>query len=352
MAGVGDAAAWIAFRTANGDVRGRALLAERDPASAAHDATTLAEARDELARITAAGARAVTLDDPEYPPLLRQLRDAPLYLTARGEPLVDGPAVAIVGARRATPYGLDVARRLAEGLADAGVTVVSGMARGIDGAAHEGALAARGRTVAVLGCGIDVVYPPEHRELAERIAASGTLLAERPVGSPPLPKHFPARNRILAGMTQGTVVVEAAERSGSLITARLANEAGREVFAVPGRIDSQLSGGAHLLIREGAMLVTSVDDILAEIAPALRARASRPQAGSDPEPSGPPEASGLLAALAGGAAGVDELIRATQRSAPEILAILLDLELRGAIRQLPGRQFELTGRFAGAGALQ
>ena len=352
MAGVGDAAAWIAFRSAYGDVRGRTLLATGGPSAAAIESAELAAARDELARVAAVGARVVALDDPEYPPLLRQLRDAPLCLTARGEPLVEAPAVAIVGARRATAYGLDVARGLAEGLADAGVTVVSGLARGIDGAAHEGALAARGRTVAVLGCGIDVVYPPEHRKLAERVAASGTLLTERPVGTPPLPTHFPARTRILAGMTQGTVVIEAAERSGSLITARLANEGGREVFAVPGRIDSPLSFGAHLLIREGATLVASVDGILAEIAPALRARGTGPSSGPQAESDGSPAAVTLLRALAAGAVGVDGLIRATELSASEILALLLDLELRGAVRQLPGRQFELTGRFAGGGALQ
>jgi DNA processing protein len=352
MVGVDEAAAWIALRGALGDVRGRRLLeAGGRPADGA-DAAALREARAEVARVTSARARVVGLDDPEYPSLLRHLRDAPLYLTARGEPLVEGPAVAIVGARRATPYGLDVARQLAEGLAHAGVTVVSGLARGIDAAAHEGALAARGRTVAVLGSGIDVVYPPEHRELAGRVMASGTLLSERPVGTAPLPAHFPARNRILAGMTQGTVVVEAAERSGSLITARLANDHGREVFAVPGRIDSPLSAGAHLMIREGAVLTTGVDDILAEIAPALRARGSEPPADSNATPGGRSEVDAVLEALAAGAVGIDELIRATERSSPELLALLLDLELRGVVRKLPGRHYQLTGRFAGGGALQ
>jgi DNA processing protein len=230
------------------------------------------------------------------------------------------------------------------------VTVVSGLARGIDGAAHEGALAGRGRTVAVLGSGIDVVYPAEHRGLAERVVASGTLVSERPVGAPPHPGHFPARNRILAGMTQGTVVIEAAERSGSLISARLANENGREVFAVPGRIDSPLSFGTHLLIRQGATLTTTVDDILAEIAPALRARAGGSPARGDGVSQMPNDR--LLEALASGSLGVDELIRATGLSAAEILAQMLDLELRGAVRRMPGRHFELTGRFAGGGRLQ
>jgi DNA processing protein len=308
-----------------------------------------------MERIAAAGARLVSLSAPEYPALLRELRDAPLCLIARGEPLVDGPAVAIVGARRATPYGRAIARELAEGLAHAGVTVVSGLARGIDGAAHEGALAARGRTVAVLGSGIDVVYPPEHAELAERVTAAGTLLSERPIGAAPVAAHFPARNRILAGMTQGTVGVEAADRSGSLNTARLANESGREVFAVPGRIDSPLAFGSHLLIRDGATLVRSVDDVLAEIAPALRGRAGRPPAAAGEwgaAADGSTKEAALLEALAGGSLGVDELIRATGRPAAEIIAEVLDLELRGAIRQLPGHQFELTGRFAGGGRLQ
>jgi DNA processing protein len=226
--------------------------------------------------------------------------------------------------------------------------VVSGLARGIDGAAHEGALTARGCTVAVLGSGIDVIYPREHRGLAERVVDAGTLLSERPVGAAPLASHFPARNRILAGMTQGTVVIEAAERSGSLITARLANESGREVFAVPGRIDSPLSFGAHLMIREGATLVRDLDDVLEQITPALRARAGESGGMAEVEDSG---AARLLALLAGGAVAVDDLIRSSGRPAPEILAAMLDFELRGVVRQLPGRQFQLTGRFAGVGGL-
>ncbi len=372
MAGVEEAAAWIVLRAAPGvgDVAGRALLdrfvtplavREATPKSLAaagcrpatitglHDAGALADARAEVARIAAAGARLVALDDPEYPPLLRQLHDAPLYLIARGTPVVAAPAVAIVGSRRATSYGCEMARGLAEGLAHAGVTVVSGLARGIDGAAHEGALAARGSTVAVLGSGIDVIYPPEHGALAERVIAAGTLLSERPMGSAPLPSHFPARNRILAGMTQGTIVVEAAERSGSLITARLANESGREVFAVPGRIDSSLSFGAHLLIRDGATLVRSVDDVLEQITPALRARAGGLTVAGGSSEGGD---SGVLQMLEGGPHAVDDLIRASGRPAAEVLAEVLDLELRGMVRRLPGRQLERTTRFAGVGVFQ
>jgi DNA processing protein len=379
MAGVEDAAWWVALRATPGigDVVGRRLcerfggpcevlavtpedlVAAGCPAAAAGElgrAATLRAAEREVARIRDAGARVVGLAAAEYPALLRELYDAPLYLIAKGRPLTAEPAVAIVGARRATPYGLAIARQLAEGLAHAGVAVVSGLARGIDGAAHEGALAARGSTFAVLGSGIDVIYPREHAELAERIVAGGTLLSERPVGTAPLAGHFPARNRILAGMSRGTVVIEAAERSGSLITARLANESGREVFAVPGRVDSPLSHGAHLLIREGATLVRAVDDVLDEIVPALRARALL-EASSAGAPSGTVADVGrvtalVLEALAAGPASVDEIIEASGLSASEILASVLDLELRGVLREVAGRQFQLTGRFAGVSGLQ
>lgn len=378
MAGVDEAAGWVAVRSAPGigDVLGRRLCerfggplgvlaaapddlvaAGCKPAAAAHlgRSATRAEAAREVERVTAVGARVVGLDDAEYPPLLRELYDAPLHLIAKGVPFEIGPALAIVGARRATPYGLTVARELAEGLAHAGVAVVSGLARGVDGAAHEGALAARGTTVAVLGSGINVVYPREHAELAERIVASGTLVSERPVGTAPLAAHFPARNRILAGMTRGTVVIEAAEQSGSLITARLANESGREVFAVPGRVDSPLSEGAHRLIREGATLVRTVDDLLEQIAPVLadRGGSGRAPAGAAVRLAGAdPTAERILRALAAGPASVDELVQSSCLPVSEILASVLDLELRGAVQQVAGRQFQLTGRFAGVSGLQ
>jgi DNA processing protein len=368
----GGQAGWIALRTAPGvshvtarrllDACGtldeiRAASPERlaglraPDGLAAHlgDPRVRVECEAELERIAAAGARLVTLDDAEYPLALRQLRDAPLYVIAKGEPLLTAPALAIVGARRATDYGLEAARALAAGLADAGITVVSGLARGIDGAAHEGALAARGRTVAVLGSGIAVVYPSEHGDLAGRIVAEGTLLSEHPVGTAPLPAHFPARNRIIAGMTQGTIVIEAAPRSGSLITARLANDLGREVFAVPGRIDSPLSSGAHLLIRSGATLVRDVDDVLEQVTPALRSRAGESQSAHSVVDEA---AARVLGLLGRGPATADELIRESGRPAAEIVAKLLDLELAGALRQVGSRQFQLTGRFAGVGGLQ
>jgi DNA processing protein len=367
MVGEDEAAAWLALRAAPGigDVAGRRLvgafgtpaaaLAARaadltrvglSPAFAAGLAQAACEAaRTEVRRTVAAGARLIPYTDVEYPSLLRQLPDAPLVLVARGEPLVDGPTLAIVGARHATRYGRDVATVLAEGLAHAGVTVVSGLARGIDGTAHEAALRAGGPTVAVLGCGIDVIYPAEHAALAARIMETGTLLSERNLGDPPLPEYFPARNRIIAGMAHGTLVVEAAERSGSLITARCARDYNREVFAVPGRIESPLSVGTHGLIQQGAKLVTSLDDIVSEIAPALRARAAsgpcRDAAaprGSESGETGEP----LLPLLAAGPLGVDELIRETRLPAATVLARVLDLELRGVIVQLPGKQFQIA----------
>jgi DNA processing protein len=369
MVGKDEAVAWVALRSAAGigDVVGRRLLAHLGGAEAVLVASASAieaagfssavaaalagadrrAASEEVARTGAAGARLIPLDDPEYPPLLAQLADAPLYLVARGEALAEGPSVAVVGARRATPYGREVATRLAEELAQAGVTVVSGLARGIDAAAHHGALRGGGATVAVLGSGIDVVYPAEHAELAARVAETGTLLSERPLGAAPLREHFPARNRIIAGMTHGTVVVEAAERSGSLITARLALEQGREVFAVPGRIDSVVSRGAHRLIQQGAKLVTSVDDVLVEIAPALQARAAggrRPTAAGAGAIDAEDPDGALVPLLAGGPLAIDQLIVESGLPASQVLARVLALEIAGVLVQLPGKQFQLAQR--------
>lgn len=300
----------------------------------------LDEAAAEEERIATLGARLVPYTADEYPTLLREFPGGPLYLVVRGEPLDEGPALAVVGARHATPYGLDVASRLAEELAQAGVTVVSGLARGIDAAAHSGALRGGGHTTAVLGSGVDVIYPPEHVSLAEDILRAGTLISELPCGAPPLAEHFPARNRIIAGMTHGTLVVEAAERSGSQITARLALDHGREVFAVPGRIDSPLSVGTHRLIQEGAKLVGGIDDVVVEIAPALRARAPRVAPAAGPVGEDEP----LLPLLAAGPLAADELIRRSGLAPASVLARILDLELRGILVQLPGKHFQLASR--------
>src|SRR3989440_2241193 len=219
----------------------------------------------ELNRIKDFGCSIVTQADPEYPELLRQIYDPPMVLYVKGQLLPkDKNAVAMVGSRMTTHYGIEAARKLAYQLAYVGVTVVSGGARGIDSAAHQGALSAKGRTIAVLGTGINLVTPPENAELFERIAAGGALVTQFPFNRPPDKQSFPIRNRIVAGMTLGTVVVEANLTSGALITANFANEYGRQVFAVPGRIDSPRSKGCHELIKKGAKLCEGAEDILSE----------------------------------------------------------------------------------------
>ena len=214
----------------------------------------------------------ITLDDPDYPARLQQIHDPPPRLYVNGQ-LPSEPMIAIVGSRRATPYGRRAAHRLARDLSDAGVVVVSGLARGIDAAAHRGALEGRSPTVAVMATGLDRIYPPEHAELAQQIAASGAVITEAENGTLPLPGRFPVRNRIISGLSLGVVVVEAAQRSGALITARMAAEQGREVFCVPGSIENPLAIGGHQLIKDGAKLVQTVEDVLDEFADLARARA-------------------------------------------------------------------------------
>src|SRR5262245_44114549 len=234
------------------------------------EAAALARRRRE--RAARAGAEVLTWDDPAYPARLRTIADPPLALFVRGALGELEHAVAVVGARRAGDYGRRTARTLARELAQAGIVVVSGLATGIDGAAHLGALDAGGRTVAVMATGIDDVYPTWHRGLAEQIAANGALVTEFPAGTAALPRHFPQRNRIVSGLSMAVIVVEAAEGSGSLITARYALDQGREVFAVPGPIGDGRHRGSHRLLQQGATLVTGTDDVLDVLAPALRAR--------------------------------------------------------------------------------
>ena len=227
-----------------------------------------ARARAALALADAArlGISVVPLTDDRYSPWLREIVDPPSVLWVRGRiPPFDRPGVAVVGSRQATPAGLQMGRQLGEGLAAAGLTVVSGLARGVDGASHEGALAVGGLTIGVLGCGADIVYPSEHRELAARVAASGGIISEFPPGTPPQSHHFPLRNRIISGLSRAVIVIEAGERSGSLITARMAMEQGREVLVVPGNVLSGRNRGGHALIKDGARLVESVEDVLAEL---------------------------------------------------------------------------------------
>jgi DNA processing protein len=235
-------------------------------------AKLLSDARGRAEKALADAARlgisVIALTDDRYSPWLREIADPPSVLWVRGSippHLFDRPCVAVVGSRQATPAGLQMGRQLGEGLAGVGLTVVSGLARGVDGASHEGALAARGLTIGVLGCGADIVYPSEHRDLAARVASSGGVISEFPPGTPPQSHHFPLRNRIISGLSRAVIVIEAGERSGSLITARMAMEQGREVLVVPGNVLSGRNRGGHALIKDGARLVESVEDVLAEL---------------------------------------------------------------------------------------
>jgi len=265
---------------------------------------------------------------PGYPPLLAQLYDPPAELYVRGDlQILDESAVAIVGARSCSPYGRQVARSLARELAGAGLVVVSGLARGIDGEAHRGTLEAGGRTVAVLGCGIDRDYPRSHAELALRIREQGAVVSEYVPGVEPAPWRFPARNRIIAGLCVATVVVEARERSGALITADFALELGREVFAVPGEITSALSAGTNDLLRQGAAPLLAAADVLA----ALGLEQAPRRAGAVSE-----TAAIVLAEVTDAACDVDGLVRATGRSTGEISAALVELELAGLVTAAEG----------------
>ena len=275
---------------------------------------------------------------PGYPALLRELHDPPARLYLRGGPadLLDVPSVAIVGARSCSPYGAQVARELAREVAGAGAVVISGLARGVDGEAHRGALAAGGLTVAVLGCGIDRDYPRAHAQLAGRIAVSGAVVSEYPPGVEPAPWRFPARNRIVAGLARATVVVEARERSGALITADFALELGREVFAVPGEITSALSAGTNDLIRQGATPLLGADDVLEAL-------------GLEPSPPRVPDtlsdgARTLLETLSEAARGPDELGRLTGLESAALAAALTELELAGLVAGADGVYRCTTGR--------
>jgi DNA processing protein len=290
------------------------------------------EAECEAARRSS--AMLLTPFEGPYPRLLREIPDAPLLLYARGDVArLSLPAVAIVGARAATNYGREVCTRLAQELSAAGVCVVSGMARGIDAAAHHAALGGSGGTLAVLGSGPEVPYPEENRRLWDRICIEGLILTEFPPGTRPEARNFPVRNRIIAGISSGIVVVEAARRSGSLITAKFANDFGRDVFAVPGSVNSELSEGCHELLREGAILCRGAEDVLAEIFPSLGGAAiPRP-----PAESLTGDAALVWSCMAGSEAwSADDLAEASNLPVANLLAILFDLEARGLLRSLPG----------------
>jgi len=296
----------------------------------------------EIERAARRSIRILIRNDPEFPGILAQLPDPPPVFYARGALRTDDdPAVAIVGSRRATPYGIEMARTLAGEIASAGVTVVSGLARGIDEAAHRGALEAGGRTVALLGSGIDRIYPPESLRLAEAIAASGAVLSEFPLGTAPLAGNFPVRNRLISGLTRGTVVVEATSRSGSLITARLALEQGREVFAVPGNVTTPAALGPNALIRDGAKLVMRGRDVLEEIpgAPLPDLPEERGKGGDDTNEESAEESRILSLVPPDDPIALDDLAAAAGWEIGPLLAALLELEMKDRVRQLPGRRF-------------
>ncbi len=290
----------------------------------------------------------LTLGDPAYPPALLHSPDPPLLLYVQGDPAaLCAASIAVVGSRKPSAQGLDNARHFAQALGEAGLVVVSGLALGIDAAAHEGALAGGASTIAVLGTGIDRIYPPRHAGLAARIAGQGALVSEFVPGTAPLAENFPQRNRIIAGLALGTLVVEAALRSGSLITARLANEAGREVFALPGSIHAEQSRGCHALIREGARLVETPAEVLEELrrpAAAAPAGASDPALPPDDEPPCEPSHEPVLEALGHDPIGLDSLQARCGWPTAELLARLLELELAGHVVRLPGGLYQRRGR--------
>lgn len=299
----------------------------------------------EVAAVKRAGARYLFHDSPAYPPLLAQLEGAPPILTVRGDgALATRPAVAIVGARNASAGAVKLARDFAAALAEAGFAVVSGLARGIDGAAHQGALTV-GATIGVIASGIDIAYPPEHAALQDRVASEGLLIAEQPPGTEPLARHFPSRNRIIAGLAAGTVVVEAAVKSGSLITARLAGEYGREVMAIPGSpLDARAHGCNHL-IREGAVLVQSPDDVMELLssfdgAPRSTFREAPPAYVPADEPATEP--ADIAALLTTAPVGVDELIRQSDTNAAAVQLALIELELAGRLTRHAGGRVSLA----------
>jgi DNA processing protein len=298
----------------------------------------------ELAMCRQHEVRPVPRGSDEYPARLAEIPDPPSLLYVRGaftEP--DAMAIAIVGARHCTPYGMRIAEKLGASLARVGLTVVSGLARGIDAAAHRGALRAGGRTIAVLANGLAQIYPPEHEGLAKEVAAAGAVVSESPMRQEPLAGLFPQRNRLISGVCLGVVIVEATPRSGSLVTARHAMEQNREVFAVPGPVDSLASVGCHRLIRDGARLVETVDDILEELGPLVRDL--RPSAAGEPPARRPAELAlsdlerTILGRLCDTPAGVDQLISETGLTAAQVMATLSVLEMRRLARRMPGQMF-------------
>ncbi len=314
-------------------------------------------AREEIARAAAADATVISVDDPSYPPRLKEIYDPPLILRVRGNlEVLTKPGIAMVGTRHPTPYGSGMAERLACDLAAQGLVIISGMARGVDTASHRGAISAKGKTVAVFGTGVDVIYPKENSRLAEQILAlGGALISEFPLGTFAAPQNFPIRNRIISGMSVGVLVLEAAEYSGTRITARCALEQNRDVFAVPGNVTNKNSWGPNTLIKQGAKLVATWEDVWEDLpedlpqdvrlalTPAVSPESSDAKSASlFPDQGLPPHEKRILSLLkADESTHIDELVEKLEHemSSSEIFAALFELELNGKVRQMPGKNF-------------
>ena len=304
--------------------------------------------RNELSLIKKADAKLISYSDIDYPENLSHIPDSPVILYVKGNISKENNlAIAVVGSRRASFYGLSTAEKLSMGLSELGITIVSGMARGIDASAHRGALKAKGPTIAVLGNGLSRIYPPENKKLFEEIARNGAILSEFPMTTPPSAYNFPRRNRIISGLSLGVVVVEASNKSGALITSRFALEQGREVFAVPGKVDSVNSQGVNNLIKQGAKLISNVEDILEEIAPQLkhhmRSNEKQPPRELSHEGIKPghlmEDELNIYEHIRGRAVHIDEIADRSGCSASQAMSILLKLELKHLIKQLPGKHF-------------
>jgi len=310
-------------------------------------------AREEMARAAAAGVAVLSLEDPAYPPRLHEIYDPPLALYVRGNAeLLAQPGIAMVGTRHPTPYGSGMAERLACDLAAQGLVIISGMARGVDTASHRGAIAAKGKTIAVFGTGVDVIYPKENSRLAEQILAlGGALMSEFALGTFAAPQNFPIRNRILSGMAVGVLVVEAGEYSGTRITARCALEQNRDVFAVPGNVTNKNSWGTNTLIKQGAKLVATWEDVWEDLPPEVKLALTPAMGGESegqttsslfPDEGLPPHEKRILSLLkADEATHIDELVEQleAEMSSSEIFAALFELELAGKVKQMPGKNF-------------
>ncbi len=301
-----------------------------------------ADPEEEIKKVEKNDARIITYKDPDYPALLKEIHSPPMLLYVRGKDIPKSRTfIGVVGSRNPTHYGIKTAETIGFGLARRGVGVVSGMAKGIDSAAHNGCLKGKGFTMAVIGTGIDGVYPPSNKKLSEQISERGAVISEFPTGSPPEPKNFPIRNRVISGLSRGVVVVEATKKSGSLITASLALDQGRDVFAVPGSIDSFKSTGTHLLIKQGAKLVENVDDILSEFGfgdyPGQENYTFAGMNDTLPELEGSEKK--IHEILGEYPMHIDEIVRQGEMDAGEVSSVLMGLELKGLARQLMGKRF-------------